>query len=135
LPLEDEWEMAAGGKDDDRYPWEGPPLPAGEGQGVRASRDTILHYANTLESNLGRTTPVCMYPAGASHPHGVMDMAGNVWEWQANNHSEEYQYPALRGGTCFDDLVNARVANRFRYSPNGWAGNVGFRVVAAPVSR
>ena len=39
--------------------------------------------ANTTESELGRSTAVGMYPAGAS-PAGVFDMAGTVWEWCLN---------------------------------------------------
>ncbi|MBK8784743.1 MAG: SUMF1/EgtB/PvdO family nonheme iron enzyme [Anaerolineales bacterium] len=37
------------------------------------------------ESGIAHTTPVFTYPLGKS-TLGVMDMAGNVWEWQAKFH-------------------------------------------------
>jgi len=39
----------------------------------------------------GTTTPVGRYPEGAT-PQGLMDMAGNAWEWMDNTFKEE---PAL----------------------------------------
>ncbi len=76
LPTETEWERMAGGvTDEDRYPWDPPEGPA--------TRDevAILARANTLESDIGGTSPVAMYPLGARKPYGLMDLAGNVWEW------------------------------------------------------
>jgi len=37
---------------------------------------------NSGESGIGDTTPVGVYP-GVASPYGVMDMAGNVWQWTA----------------------------------------------------
>ncbi|MGH2524960.1 MAG: formylglycine-generating enzyme family protein, partial [Anaerolineales bacterium] len=77
-------------------------------------------------------SPVCTYPAGASYPHGVMDMAGNVWEWQANFADKDNDVLALRGGSRFNYLNLARAAARYGSNPYlGWDG-VGFRVVASP---
>ncbi len=105
----------AGGEDEKRYPW-------GEGGEVR-------YHANTAESNLKRTTPVCMYPLGAS-PLGVIDMGGNVWEWQANLYEKGQPYRALRGGSWINNKTNARVAVRNNNHPNNDWNNNGFRVGA-----
>jgi formylglycine-generating enzyme required for sulfatase activity len=65
LPTEPEWQQAAtGGDPENEYPW-------------GAWADVT---GNTSESRLGRTTAVGMYPRGASR-YGVLDLAGNVWEW------------------------------------------------------
>lgn len=65
LASEVEWEYAARGGENRAYPW-GP--------------DFDPLKANTLESHVGRPSPVGMYPDGAA-AQGVLDLAGNAWEW------------------------------------------------------
>jgi formylglycine-generating enzyme required for sulfatase activity len=125
LPVETEWELAAGGaQPEGRYPWDAPGKATGEVQ-------EILRRANVAESSLGRTTPVGMYPLGVS-PHGVWDMAGNVWEWQANRYDSRSNSRVLRGGSFHDFAGDARCAYRSWHDPDGWLRDLGFRVVVLP---
>jgi len=73
---------------------------------------------------------VWMYPQGKSIK-GVMDMAGNVWEWQANYSSKEKRYLGLRGGSWGGYENLARVSFRSLYLPSNWYNFFGFRVVVS----
>lgn len=118
LPTEQEWQRAAQGDDGREYPWE---------------NDFDTARCNTRGSGIGRTTPVTQYPNGAS-PYGVMDMAGNVWEWCLT------EYPSgntgliggvkrvVRGGSWDNGWLDARVAARECKHPSLRLNNLGFRV-------
>jgi len=80
LPTEAEWVRSARGDDKRVYPW--------------GNETPDCAKANMLDENtgkvcLGDTAEVGSYPEGAS-PFGVMDLAGNVWEWTADWYHKSY---------------------------------------------
>jgi len=128
LPMETEWVIAAGGDTPkNRFPWD-------EAGKATTSLKEILRRANTRDSEIGHTTPVNLYPLGKS-PFGVMDMAGNVLEWQANFVDKDQSYLGLRGGSSKLSQPFLQVsANNFIAHPDsvGQSTNIGFRVVCLP---
>jgi formylglycine-generating enzyme required for sulfatase activity len=65
LPSEAQWEAAARGTDERRFPW--------------GNDEPTPEYANFDRREYG-TTPVGAFPKGAG-PFDTLDQAGNVWEW------------------------------------------------------
>ena len=122
LPLETEWETAAGGINlKGRFAW-----------GVLKDEEEITRFANTYESGINKTTPVWMYPQGAS-PHKLMDMSGNVWEWQANYRDVKNDWLGLRGGSWSDDGARRACRVPLRLPPVLQGLNfIGFRVCVLP---
>jgi formylglycine-generating enzyme required for sulfatase activity len=123
LPTEKQWAQAAGGDEDKkRYPWD---------KGAATDKtEEVVRRANIRESGIARTSPVWMYPLGESTQR-VMDLAGNVWEWQANYYNKDHDYPGLRGGSWNSDGGSARVAVRVDFHPDLRLLSVGFRVVVS----
>lgn len=125
LPLETEWVAAAGGEEpDDRYSWD-------EKGKTTTSLKEILRRANVWEGEIRHTTTVDAYPLGSS-TLGVRDMAGNVWEWQANFFDKDHDLMSLRGGSWSFSEDHARVAFRFDHRPDLRSRYIGFRVCAVP---
>lgn len=126
LPTEAEWEYAARFPDGRRYPW-GNELDLGRG-----------HFARGEGSDTER---VETYATGAS-ALGLLNLAGNVWEWVLDWYDPEYyavsprQDPpgpaagterVARGGAYATDPQFVRTANRLGRDPNRGFDNVGFR--------
>jgi len=94
-------------------------------------KEEIIEYSNTSESNIGHSTPVWMYSQRGASPTRVLDLSGNVWEWQANYYDKDNKYPGLRGGSWVDDASDARVSLRYNLHPNNRLSGIGFRVVVS----
>ncbi|MDH3792325.1 MAG: formylglycine-generating enzyme family protein [Rhodospirillales bacterium] len=124
LPGDAEWEYAARGTGRRRYPWgDQPPDQSGM---RRANFGTVKCCAPDTSDGFARTAPVGRYPAGAS-PFGLLDMAGNVWEWTSEEHPGEPGEFAIRGGGWGNNPYCLRVSYRHANPPDIGLDMVGFR--------
>ena len=132
LPTEAQWEKAARGTDQRRFPWGDEPV--------------TCERARYGECGW-MTAPIGTHPAGAS-PYGVHDMAGNAWElvydWYQQNYYQisPYENPAgpekptgyksERGGAWFYEAALMTAIWRNNLPPDAHYLYVGFRCVINP---
>jgi formylglycine-generating enzyme required for sulfatase activity len=139
LPTEAEFAQAARGNLLGPFPWAGEAIDK--------------HRANYGASELGTTSPVASYPANG---YGLYDMAGNVWEFLADEYrpytSSEQHNPiagndlfetgntflqiktrrVIRGGSYDGAAINLWVEYRDSHPPTAAKDFVGFRCAKSP---
>lgn len=130
LPSEAEWEKAARGPDERRFPW--------------GNLSPTLDHANYQNASPtaygGGLSPVGSHRAGDS-PFGVADLAGNAAEWVADWYSESFpsgdtydpggpdagERKVIRGGGRFDGAEGIAATMRYFASPDTRGEDIGFR--------
>jgi formylglycine-generating enzyme required for sulfatase activity len=131
LPSEAQWEKSARSSDGRLFPW---------GDAEPTNEDA--NFGNLI----GDTTEVGIHKSGAS-VYGVLDLAGNVWEWTSSIH-REYPYNSndgredvnlwgarvVRGGNYLSAAKNIRCADRHSIYPTARDIYIGFRVATKNLS-
>lgn len=128
LPSEAEWEKAASWDPETKtklvYPW-----------GNDSPTSDLLNYNNKARG----TTPVGTYPNGIS-PYGLLDMAGNAYEWVSSLYMpypynavdgredpNSYDFRVLRGGSWNSGETGILSVYRLANPPTDSYTNMGFR--------
>lgn len=131
LPTDAEWERAARGTDERKYPWGNEPPSAEHARFAKNYQNSVYQEG---------VAAVGAHPKGAS-PFGIDDLSGNAWEWVADWYTESFprtdrrnpKGPAsgtdkvLRGGGWYDAPERLTSTKRMHAPPEHRDDSVGFR--------
>jgi formylglycine-generating enzyme required for sulfatase activity len=122
LPTEAQWQVAAQGDDGRNHPW-------GNKWDCQRCNNSVKPCSSQA------TTPVTRYEGKGDSPFGIVDMAGNVWEWCLTEYKSGHtdldgtNVRVLRGGSWRNDGTDFfRVYARSRLYPDYWLNYGGFRL-------
>jgi formylglycine-generating enzyme required for sulfatase activity len=144
VPTEEEWEYAAKGGDDRRFPW-GDQWPPPEGSGNFGDETTGTVFTKDWPILHGyKDGYVATSPVGHYFPNSyfLYDMAGNAYEWTSSFYVSSVQTPwkemlvsskrrVIRGSSWADELPKVlRCAFRLPVKPDTKMEFLGFRLAA-----
>lgn len=105
-----------------------------DGRLYPSGNELLPTSANYRDSGIGHRTPVTHYTAVS--PYGLVDMAGNLWEWLLDgaNLERPYDYRVqadryLAGGSYRSQPSELRVDAEMKQPPHLTTPTLGFRVV------
>lgn len=124
LPTEQQWQYTAQSADGRAYPW-----------GNLWDCECCNNSVQPCNSNSAK--PVQQYEGKGNSPFGVVDMAGNVWEWCLTDYDTgstnliASERRVIRGGSWGDNEASLfRCDYRNGQAPTSRSNRIGFRIVA-----
>ncbi len=107
LPTEEEWELAAKGRENYKY------SGSDDIDKVSWYKEDMTHEVGTKKAN----------------GYGLYDMSGNVWEWTNSWYDNNKDIRIIRGGGFHDGGIHIQIEYRYHFNPADIYYYIGFRCV------